>query len=1041
MHNIKSSTNISSQAYKAVHEETNQILQQKEIVQLQSTELQENKQLEDLNVGEELERMAENSCPKMSVCSEEVYNLAGRRGTMECLETIADSLQTKIFVDEILKERPKSPPPVDKDVVTTKLEEKPKPSCAPVESQKAKPDTCEFPCETCPRRRSNVELKRPTEFERDIKARKGLENAVPQKWESQMVQALTTMSDSFSQIPTKNSRSAFAEALSIAPKEPFMPLTTTLEAVPLPEETEPYFPPEHSIITDKKPPKEEKPDSQFVRALQTAPDRPFTPVKTAGKKKKQPDPLFEDLPKPQEVMTMKAALTTASDRAYTPLVCDMFAVKQIEEPIAQIQQPQPVLKPKPVPIEDQPVPKPFKPVVIDSFVSIEDKDRPPSSSFPPITDELKAAYDHHMDYSQIKSEISSQIVEQTHKEVHFNEESLLRKEESSYVQEESLCQKCKCSMTKKNIEEKQEKIQQNVVEKQAECTVVKKPMNLVGCLHKPEGLPHYQLALDMAPIPMDFAKKKNNPHGNPHNPKPEGNPHPRDTPHNPRQQPLITVNPGDHNPGGAFRPVAEDRPPSSSFSPRPGSLTPSMINKPAPKIPYYQVNLVPTEHSAPEVNLFDPKSPAISRSPSPCPVTDRSPSPFRPNTPRPKSPAAGPPPNPLKNPQAMDVFKDTKEMKEAKKSVQTFIPQHKERMEQMYGAQVTLQSKSYDPPVIQHQEGTLQQVQQYEMQEQQQHLQQFQMQEQQQQLQQKLEVYKEQQLHKTEADKQEICVKGGMTTSIREKSQMEHLQEKQKAQSESIEKSADNSIQIQRKRTVTEEFEHTHKEKTIEIQKGATTSKTYAFQNTKDPIAEAPVPPLHIACPQPLAKSKLSDTKSVLANQGVVGMTVTCPKPIASPFLSGSGRSNSIPQVQSEMSKQDQSLPRGSVSSLKSSSAKDTMMQQNICEETCKKCTGICGGMQKSAPSSFLPQQKPSTSNPKPFVSNVTPNTSTRQSTIRPNVPVPNTGSGGGRQVASIGVAPRRGRGVLNVGGLVGSRIPLCGSCHQSIRYHQSAWI
>ncbi|XP_018325653.1 PDZ and LIM domain protein Zasp, partial [Agrilus planipennis] len=41
-------------------------------------------------------------------------------------------------------------------------------------------------------------------------------------------------------------------------------------------------------------------------------------------------------------------------------------------------------------------------------------------------------------------------------------------------------------------------------------------------------------------------------------------------------------------------------------------------------------------------------------------------------------------------------------------------------------------------------------------------------------------------------------------------------------------------------------------------------------------------------------------------------------------------------------------------------------------------------------------------------------------------------GSGSGRQVGAIGFSPKRGRGVLNLGG--GSRVPLCGHCHRNIR-------
>lgn len=59
---------------------------------------------------------------------------------------------------------------------------------------------------------------------------------------------------------------------------------------------------------------------------------------------------------------------------------------------------------------------------------------------------------------------------------------------------------------------------------------------------------------------------------------------------------------------------------------------------------------------------------------------------------------------------------------------------------------------------------------------------------------------------------------------------------------------------------------------------------------------------------------------------------------------------------------------------------------------------------------------------------------------MRPNVSsqTPNHsggagGASGGRQAAAMAVAPKRGRGVLNLAGS-GSRVPLCGQCNQHIR-------
>ncbi|XP_055690943.1 PDZ and LIM domain protein Zasp isoform X12 [Lutzomyia longipalpis] len=64
--------------------------------------------------------------------------------------------------------------------------------------------------------------------------------------------------------------------------------------------------------------------------------------------------------------------------------------------------------------------------------------------------------------------------------------------------------------------------------------------------------------------------------------------------------------------------------------PHPRPFTPSLINKPAPIIPYYQQNLAVSEYDPQMGEIFDPHL----RSPSPCL--------------REKSPAPGPPPNPLR---------------------------------------------------------------------------------------------------------------------------------------------------------------------------------------------------------------------------------------------------------------------------------------------------------------------------------------------------------------------------------------------------------
>ncbi|KAF5283925.1 hypothetical protein FQR65_LT13686 [Abscondita terminalis] len=142
------------------------------------------------------------------------------------------------------------------------------------------------------------------------------------------------------------------------------------------------------------------------------------------------------------------------------------------------------------------------------------------------------------------------------------------------------------------------------------------------------------------------------------------------------------LSPSSHTPklSPISTPFTDDTRSNTTFSPRPGSLTPSMINKPPPVIPYYQSSLVATECTAAQTNIFDPTSPAVSRSPSPYP--GRPASPF--HTPsasiRPVSPAQGPPPNPLQSNTSLFAIKQEGKLQNARGHVQTFIPKHQNQV-------------------------------------------------------------------------------------------------------------------------------------------------------------------------------------------------------------------------------------------------------------------------------------------------------------------------------------------------------------------------
>lgn len=308
--------------------------------------------------------------------------LMERKSAMECVGTISGSLETQKLVENVLKTRPDITPPVDADIKPTVPEVKQE----KVDSGMGPTDTCpaRLPENICCQRKEACELKRPTHFSPQPDFSSKIQNTVPLKWESPLLQALRTTSpdpDTFSLIPQKRSITPLASALTIAPQEPFTPVQTHSEIVPLPEETVPYFPPERPILPVKeeepelppepeiiecKPSRKEKPISRFVKALEQAPDRP-SPVggvsvlprmkakqseslkkpsekvedKPLEKTEEKPKPIFkkndpfskyfEDLPKPQEKLSLSAALTIAPDRPYSPLVVESVGLEISQE--------------------------------------------------------------------------------------------------------------------------------------------------------------------------------------------------------------------------------------------------------------------------------------------------------------------------------------------------------------------------------------------------------------------------------------------------------------------------------------------------------------------------------------------------------------------------------------------------------------------------------------------------------------------------------------------------------------------------------------
>lgn len=927
--------------------------------------------------------------PKMSICSAEVTSITDRRSAVECVETISETLDTQLLVESILQKRPRSPPPVDRDVSVEATIRIPESDIRG--STKLTQTTVEV------KKKDTGEFKRPTDFspntleyEKKPPSPK-IVNAIPKKWESQLLNALTTIPDGsssedpFSQIPAKRPSSTLASALTVAPAAPFTPAPpSTAEPVPLPEYTEPYLPPERPIIPLKQEEKTEPfkeqpppPYSPFVKALQIAPERPYTPVpeKPGRKKKLKEDPLFKELPKPERELTMREALAVAPDIPCAPLISEITVKFDNGKSIGMERQEIRIEQ------EHTELQRPLKPAVLPaSFqVPLATPPKPFVSSFPPISDELKIEVNNKKDVSE-QSCLSAKC-----ETVTKQSDETIEKDTKTTVQEQTT----------------QKTFIQETIEKQSEDTIYKKPLPLASSLRPADALPQYQVNLsenvemellmlekqEMYNKSAEFSSVTNTQTAcqqQQTQKKPivtvqidsQGAP----------KKPIIMVQPEDNqqlSQKSSFQPVVEDRPPSVSFSPRPRPLTPSMINKPAPTIPYYQANLVAQQYPAPGTNLFDPMSPAISRSPSPCPEARNS-SPFRPpSAARPKSPAPGPPPNPLKSKEPLPTPQSSK-VAEAKRSLSAYIPQYREKMDLIEKARNTELQKQLRVCEKERRSDELQKQVQVPQSTPVKSIQQS--------VNQgktcvvcpaQQECYREEVIQKTKdgeerrlqafssssASTQHEYKTADATTCVTQQQKQQHLEQSSKSESRSVQQLNEGKIQVERKKTVTEEFEHCQKSKVVQIERNAA---------AKHPFRDVNV-------------------SAIEEQQGIVGMHVTNPQPIVSRFISAEKNQQTVAATLSQA--QSQSKPQ---------------------------------------PQALLPQAKPAALCPS--ASSIPASKATPSSTHcvgKSIVPIPHSGVGGGRQAGAIGVAPKRGRGVLNTAALGGgSRIPLCGHCHSYIRYY-----
>lgn len=1042
-------------------------------------------------------------CPEL----EEINNLAQHASSMsyeafseiksatECVETISDTLETQRLVENILKTETDIPPPLEtsykqqSDLISTTIETDSQCSIALADkkwSQKSESD----------------ELKRPTQFTPNTMERKlpsKIENAVPLKWESPLTQALRTTEpdpDTFAAIPSKQSHSALASALAIAPSQPFTPPSSHITFVSLPEETIPYLPPERPVISDDELIRKTKSKSQLVKALEIVPEpRCATPVRGVPPpvKNKPKDPMekyFEELPKPQQKLSLLAALTTAPERSYSPLITENMSDDKLQH--------EKLDKGRSKEIDNSLLTSKNPDVLPESF-SMHKKDPKPPGYYPPQMIYQKTEQSKSEEHTE-ESNTSTKTTIEKHTIQNPQKTQIIVTEDQPNVQQNyaPLFQGFSCSFQNKTdhskfsveinttppvlspppkavtpvlktvetsgfvqketvTEEKHERLQtskklktSSEQFKQAEEIVLKKTNHPVA-LHKPESLPQYQVQLEQeAEADLILLERKQKAQQrleelkmrqqhtsiNQQTSACDQNVKTVDA-HLTKQvqqnrvetskKPIIKIESEYEEilqKQNRFRPIVDERPPSRTFSPRPGTVTPSMINKPPAILPYYQTNLVPQKMSALEASIFDPKSPAISRSPSPCRgmKKEHSPSPFRSETPvRGLSPAPGPPANPLTSPQPLPSPNDSK-IEKARENLTTFIPEYKSKRDllestqniETYKRAEEVEQAVQNKQCIQPQQKSVQsdpsirnssqmysstvQTRSYPLQ--------------QQILGTQKQSFEKKQFEVLETDSAKRfssqTAAGTVSTAIDEQTKQAHMEQLKQSQSQSIQRSADGLTQVQRKQVVTEEYERTQKETNIQIQKNITNLKKHPFKEVNTSGTEA---------------------------LGVVGMHVTNPQPISSPFLKPSGH---VAEKQVQSDKQhnthDQILHKQNNEYQMNSSVQQAekllLLSTNktgpALSTNDKFKPASCPTKHVFAPTSIAP------------VKHVDPPGSSKkssQSVIKPNVSQPNTGVGGGRQAGGISVAPRRGRGVLNAAAIGGARIPLCGSCNMQIRY------
>lgn len=424
----------------------------------------------------------------------------------------------------------------------------------------------------------------------------------------------------------------------IQPIKAYNPPEKLAPPIPMPEETKPYIPPDFKITIEPKVSRDEA-ASPLVEALRTVPNRPFTPVSTTF----------------IERGSLREALTVAPDRPYSPLPLNITnessqtshytatSTVQMQTTSSEIVRPiatqtstqmtdvvsefsamQNTCK-----LQSSSEVSAFRPVARQVFPPPQPEEFSMLANLPPISDDMKTSFEKYRSQHETVSETKTmQQSTVTTSSINTQGYSSVKMAQSYF---EQLDQKESLSST--SVRSK-------------------------SGLNKPDKIPPYQKNFDQLPSQRGITPEICNAPAIPQRPitPSTGSPKQRGKSQEPKCEPGLITSQERQIPKIPQTNTAVQQPPvqfhndstpiTMTFQPvtdehilrmspaRSRPTTPSLINKPAPIIPYYQMNLVTVEHTAPETNLYDLSSREASRSPTP--------------KLRSRSPAQGPPPNPLK---------------------------------------------------------------------------------------------------------------------------------------------------------------------------------------------------------------------------------------------------------------------------------------------------------------------------------------------------------------------------------------------------------